>query len=905
MQVKVLFASCSHALMPAVVEHMREIMPELPLVVVSEFPPAEAEWIQYHILRSKAENLALCKARLAGRQVRLAAIVLDPKMPFRPLRSLAFRFAPLHRIVVFNHALSHFTLHPRSARSIARHVSWRVRERVTTQTRPGGWLYTWVWRFLHPHALLRPLYYRLSLAVGAVAGWLKRGSPNAAELDLGPELRDGISVVIPSRSGRQLLDQCLPPVLAQLDSAAGEVIVVNNGSDDDTTDFVRRHYPRVQVIESTDALSFAAAVNRGIAAARFSHVCLLNNDMIVEPEFFAQLRAAFGRVPDLFCATAQIFLPEGQRREETGKAVMPLKRAHNEFPVRCDLPVEGEDATYVLYGSGGASLYDTRKLRALGGVAEAFAPAYVEDLDLGFNGWRAGWPTVFVSSARVLHRHRSTTSKYYTQEQLDLVLERNYLRFLARSVTDRALFRALWREAIWRINIRCIDRPEFQQVLKQAIAAPGWIEPRPPARMAESDVLAIGSGAVAIFPGHGPSGRPVVMVVSPYVPFPLSHGGAVRMYNLMRRAAREFDQVLVCFVDELQTVPAELLAICVEVVEVKRFGTHAHPSTERPDVVEEFDSPVMRAVLRQTVRKWQPRVAQLEFTQMAQYTGECTPAKTALVEHDITLDLYAQLLATKDDWETRRQYERWVRFEHQAWGKVDRVVTMSDKDRQAVGRGHAVALANGVDLERFQPSPEQPERARILFIGSFAHLPNVLAIDWFVREAWPMLRELDPALHIIAGSKPEFFLERYKDRAQPALDQPGIEIESFVADVRPAYRRAEVVIAPLLASAGTNIKIMEAMAMGKAIVSTPAGINGLDRLENGRDVVVVNTGEEMAAAIVELVREPARRRGLETQARRTAEQHYSWDRIADEQSAMYRELMAAFGPTEARLSRGG
>ncbi len=73
-------------------------------------------------------------------------------------------------------------------------------------------------------------------------------------------------------------------------------------------------------------------------------------------------------------------------------------------------------------------------------------------------------------------------------------------------------------------------------------------------------------------------------------------------------------------------------------------------------------------------------------------------------------------------------------------------------------------------------------------------------------------------------------------------------MEDFVADVRPAYQRAAVVIAPLVASAGTNIKIMEAMAMGKAIVSTPAGVNGLD-LQAGKDVIVAATGEEMAAAI--------------------------------------------------------
>ena len=90
------------------------------------------------------------------------------------------------------------------------------------------------------------------------------------------------------------------------------------------------------------------------------------------------------------------------------------------------------------------------------------------------------------------------------------------------------------------------------------------------------------------------------------------------------------------------------------------------------------------------------------------------------------------------------------------------------------------------------------------------------------------------------------------------LTQPGIELEGFVSDVRPAYRRATLVIAPLVASAGTNIKVLEAMAMGKAMVSTAAGVNGLD-LSAGEDFVLVKTAEEMAAAIERLLSDAAAR----------------------------------------------
>jgi glycosyltransferase involved in cell wall biosynthesis len=117
-----------------------------------------------------------------------------------------------------------------------------------------------------------------------------------------------------------------------------------------------------------------------------------------------------------------------------------------------------------------------------------------------------------------------------------------------------------------------------------------------------------------------------------------------------------------------------------------------------------------------------------------------------------------------------------------------------------------------------------------------------------------------------------------------------VEVEGFISDVRPAYERATVVIAPLVASAGTNIKIMEAMAMGKAIVSTEAGIHGLD-LARGEDVVVADDAGEMAAAINRLLDFPQERRALERHARETASRVYGWDAMAQEQWRLYEDLL--------------
>jgi glycosyltransferase involved in cell wall biosynthesis len=200
-----------------------------------------------------------------------------------------------------------------------------------------------------------------------------------------------------------------------------------------------------------------------------------------------------------------------------------------------------------------------------------------------------------------------------------------------------------------------------------------------------------------------------------------------------------------------------------------------------------------------------------------------------------------------------------------------------------------VTLPNGVDIGRFTPEDREPEPKRLLFIGSFAHLPNVLALDFFLREVFPLLPP-GYKLHVIAGSRPEYYLDFHRARVSLNLARPGIELEAFVSDVRPAYQRAEIVLAPLTASAGTNIKVLEAMAMGRAVVSTPAGINGLD-LENGRDVIVTASAQQMAAAIEELSNNPERRREIERNARETA-LAYDWREIGAHQCALYDQLYA-------------
>src|SRR5262249_34668476 len=137
---------------------------------------------------------------------------------------------------------------------------------------------------------------------------------------------------------------------------------------------------------------------------------------------------------------------------------------------------------------------------------------------------------------------------------------------------------------------------------------------------------------------------------------------------------------------------------------------------------------------------------QVEYTQLAEYAGD------VLVEHDITFDLFAQVL--RRGWSVSAWWNwfRWRRFETRAWRRYARIVTMSKKDAEVAGSA-AVVLENGVDLDRFHPEPERPGQ-RLLFIGSFRHFPNVAAYRFFTEQVWPLLRDKFPQMTVTVVAGP-------------------------------------------------------------------------------------------------------------------------------------------------------
>lgn len=393
-------------------------------------------------------------------------------------------------------------------------------------------------------------------------------------------------------------------------------------------------------------------------------------------------------------------------------------------------------------------------------------------------------------------------------------------------------------------------------------------------------------------------GRRRIAVLTPYFPYPLSHGGAVRMFNLLREVAREFDIDLYAFTEgeigDADLRPVLDFAARVYLVKKPRYR-EPRWSTLAPPELEEYRSPEMKKLLRRReTNLFQRDLLQVEYTYLAPYGGDI------LVEHDVTFDLYAQVRARRPGIGAWWDWWRWRRFERRAIANFRSVVVMSEKDRGLLNVPQTLVIENGVDLGRFEPQPEHPGR-NVLFIGSFRHFPNIVAYRFLTEEILPLLSGAMPDVRVtvVAGPDPWLHWRNYTGALPPAAN-PRIRIHEFVADVRPLYHEANVVVVPTLESAGTNVKVLEAMAMERVVVSTVSGCAGFG-LRHGETIWIADTAADLAAGIRRLLDDDALRSRIARAARAYIERRFDWRAVGLRQREMLRELLA--DPIRVRPAR--
>jgi sugar transferase (PEP-CTERM/EpsH1 system associated) len=263
---------------------------------------------------------------------------------------------------------------------------------------------------------------------------------------------------------------------------------------------------------------------------------------------------------------------------------------------------------------------------------------------------------------------------------------------------------------------------------------------------------------------------------------------------------------------------------------------------------------------------------------------------TDLVDVDsVKWESYAAATRGPKRWLYRREASTVRRLEHRAVEACDAAVLISEAEIRVLGpaNGKILAVGNGVDTEYFQPLEAPAEStASLVFTGTMDYRPNAEGVCWFMREVWPTLRRREPELTFnIVGRNPTLAVRRLGE-------VPGVHVTGEVSDVRPYLAAASVAVCPLQTAWGVQNKVLEAMAMARPVVGSPAAIEGLN-VTVGQDVLQADTPQQFAAAILSLLEDPQLRERLGASARRCVEKHYTWSARMGPLVALCRQLVSS------------
>ncbi len=404
-----------------------------------------------------------------------------------------------------------------------------------------------------------------------------------------------------------------------------------------------------------------------------------------------------------------------------------------------------------------------------------------------------------------------------------------------------------------------------------------------------------------------------ILYVSQMPASPPRFGAQARLHGLMTQLAHRHDITAVMLVDDefdIAECRLAMQAYCREVVLIKNpYGRDglakrllqlrslaSTKSFERLRVVV----PEMQQALDKVLRAKRFDIVNLEFT----FLGHCDLRQAppgakipALVvdSHNIDYDLARQYARTGGSL-LRRLYAEanWRKLRREelgTYGRADGVYLCSVADQQRllddIPAARTMVIPNAADVDFYQsrPTDPKPDGRTIVFFGLMSYMPNIDGASYFIQEIWPRIAEAKPDARckIIGGSPPQQLL---------ALAGPRIEFTGFVPDLRPHLAEAAAVIVPLRLGGGTRLKIVEAMAMGKAMVSTTLGAEGIDAVP-GRDILIEDHPDAFADAVVRLLAEPELAARIGNSARQLSETRYAWSAAAKALEGFYRGILEA------------
>ena len=378
---------------------------------------------------------------------------------------------------------------------------------------------------------------------------------------------------------------------------------------------------------------------------------------------------------------------------------------------------------------------------------------------------------------------------------------------------------------------------------------------------------------------------------------PLDSGGRIRSYNILRQLARDHRVTYFGFhAEQVNAAHAELKEIFERVVccplklpaaksfaELIQYGKELF--SREPYAISKYCQPWVGHELRKLVQTESYDVIVCDFLVAAGVIPWDLPCPKVLFTHNVEALIWKRHyeVARNPLWKllSWREWKNMARAEQRYLRQADHVLAVSQTDRdffaQELPPGRLTVIPTGVDIEYFRPVAGEEEPNSLVFTGSMDWMPNEDGMFYFAEGILPRICEVLPTARLsVVGRKPSPRL-----KALAAADPHHLHLTGWVDDIRPYLAQSAVCIVPLRIGSGTRLKIFEAMGMGKAIVSTTIGAEGLP-VRHGAELLLADSPEDFAQSIVTLLGDAAARRRLGSAARELVETKYSWGSVARE-----------------------
>jgi polysaccharide biosynthesis protein PslH len=386
--------------------------------------------------------------------------------------------------------------------------------------------------------------------------------------------------------------------------------------------------------------------------------------------------------------------------------------------------------------------------------------------------------------------------------------------------------------------------------------------------------------------------------------FPRDTGGKIRVLNLLRHLARWHEVTYLCNLrpgEERHLPEMEALGLRVESTPGRESPRRslryyrdvaANLLSPHPFTVGRNYDPALRERARALVRDEAYDLVICDTPQMARHVFGLEGPPKVLFQHNVEAQILRRHART-DAGRLRSRYmalqwRKMRRFESECGAHFDAVIAVSEPDREAFEREYGWpfvrAIDTAVDVDLFQPEWRAERPDRVLFVGSMDWMPNQDGVRFFLERVWPLVRRARPeATFQVVGRNPP-----------PALRQlsgkDGVEVVGTVPDVRPYLAEAAVAVVPLLVGGGTRLKIFEAMAMGRAVVSTSLGAEGLS-VSHGEHLLLADDPADFADAVAGLLAAPGRRAAIGEAACRLVNERFGTEPVARQFEQICQEVV--------------